>query len=278
MRRMSRTAGARSRAAALAVLGAALLLAPRALGYDGPVGVTFAAPWIGKEPGSEAALLERIEILSELRTDPAWSRDPANARRAFPTGFTATEARTRMRLRLRNGAPSPLRATILFPFHASATEGTGFTRPSESSATIDGSPAGSAPAIVELGRSDQFAFRGVLLRVDLAALATRDIEVSATHALAVSPAWYHFEFRTGFAPDRMSAGFRPLLNDATSVRFRLASPDPALTAARLRYRICRIGDPACDERAGTLADINARFAQARIPSSRLAAILVDRSD
>jgi hypothetical protein len=233
--------------AALAV--ALALAAGTAAAYDGPVGVTLLAPWIGRGALARDVRLERLEIVSEIAVDTGW--DPVrDARgRAFPDGFVATIATTQMRLELANGGAREVRARLIVPFRASATPGTGFVAPDSFAAVQNGKPLAVPAAPRELHRAGMFAVRGYPLDVVLAAGGTAAVEVTVRHPLAMNPSWYRFELGTPPLPRDTAHRFRVLADARTIVTLALAPGDAALAGWELGVRLCSGGGKCADHRA-----------------------------
>jgi hypothetical protein len=251
---------------ARAALAVALALAVEAAAaYDGPVGVTLLAPWIGRGALAQDVRLERLEVSSEIAVDTRW--DPVrDARgRAFPDGFVATIATTRMRLDLANGGAREVRARLVVPFRASATPGTGFVAPESFAAVQNGSPLAVPAAPRELQRSGMFAVRGYPLDVLLPAGGTATVEVTARHRLAVNPAWYQFEVGAPPLPRDTAHRFRVAADARTAVGLALAPGDAALAGRELGVRLCSGGGKCADHRAQFREMDRAWFA-ARLPA------------
>jgi hypothetical protein len=257
--------------AALAV--ALVLAAGEAAAYDGPAGVTLLAPWIGRGALARDVRLERLDVASEIAVDAQW--DPArDARgRAFPDGFVATIATTRMRLDLANGGAREVRARLIFPFRASAAPGTGFVAPESFAATQDGKALAVPVAPRELQRSGVVAVRAYPLDVVLAASGTSVVQITVRHPLAINPAWYRFEAGTPPLPRDTAHRFRVLADARTAVTLALAPGDAALADRAVTVRICT-GSGECTEHAGRLAALERAWFAARLPAG-LAAVNVD---
>jgi hypothetical protein len=239
--------------AALAV--ALALAAEAAAAYDGPAGVTLLAPWIGRGALAREVRLERLEVASEIAVDAKW--DPVrDARgRAFPAGFVATVATTRMQLELANGGAREVRARLIVPFRASATPGTGFVAPESFAVRQNGTPL-AVPAVPrELHRSGMFAVRGYSLDVVLAPGGTGAVEVTVRHPLATNPAWYRFELGAPPLPRDTAHRYRMLADSRTAVAIAVSSSDAALGWRATRVRICG-ADGDCANHRARLAELD----------------------
>jgi hypothetical protein len=249
--------------AALAV--ALALAAAAAAAYDGPAGVTLLAPWIGRGALAREVRLERLEVASEIAVDAKW--DPArDARgRAFPAGFVATVATTRMQLELANGGAREVRARLVFPFRASATPGTGFVAPESFAARQNGAPL-AVPAVPrELHRSGMFAVRGYPLDVVLAAGGTGSVEVTVRHPLATNPAWYRFELGAPPLPRDTAHRYRMFADSRTAVAIAVSSNDATLAERATRIRSCG-GKGDCITYHARLAELDGAWFAARLPA------------
>jgi hypothetical protein len=248
------------------------LAAGAAVAYDGPVGVTLLAPWIGRGALARDVRLDRLEVSSEIAVDTRW--DPArDARgRAFPDGFVATIATTRMRLELANGGPREVRARLVIPFRASATPGTGFVAPETFAAVQDGRPLAVAAAPRELQRSGMFAVRGYPLDVLLAAGGTAAVEVTVRHALAMNPSWYRFELGAPPLPRDTAHRFRVLADARTAIGLALEPGDEALADRAVVVRICT-GGGACADHSARLRGLDRAWFGARLPGGAVSVLL-----
>ena len=98
--------------------------------YDGPVGVTFRAPAIDQK-AMPFVRLKAVKIETKIMLDESWSMAKDGKGRAFPDGFFATLAESRMEYQLQNQSRETIKAVLLFPYDAAKTPGTGFTEPLE---------------------------------------------------------------------------------------------------------------------------------------------------
>jgi hypothetical protein len=255
---------------ARATLAVALaVVVEAAAAYDGPVGVTLLAPWIGRGALAREVRMERLEVASEIAIDARW--DPArDARgRAFPDGFVATIATTRMRLELVNGGARDVRARVVIPFRASATPGTGFVAPESFAALQDGNPIAVPAAPRELHRAGMFAVRGYPLDVVLAAGGTGVVEVTVRHPLATNPSWYRFEVGTPPLPRDTAHRFRVFADARTAVALALAPGDASLAGRDVAVQICSGGGECTGHRA-PLRDLDRAWFAARLPAGPVA--------
>jgi hypothetical protein len=236
-----------------------------AAAYDGPVGVTLLAPWIGRGALARDVRLERLDVATEIAVDTRW--DPArDARdRAFPDAFVATIATTRMRLELANGGAREVRVRLVVPFRASATAGTGFVGPESVAAVQDGKPLAVPAAPRELQRSGMFAVRAFPVDAVIAAGGTARVEVTVRHRLAVNPSWYRFEIGAPPLPRDTAHRYRVLVDARTAVALSLAPGDGALADRAAAARLCTAGGACADHRA-RLMELDRAWFEARLPA------------
>jgi hypothetical protein len=258
---------------ARAALAVALAIAVEAAAaYEGPAGVTLLAPWIGRGALAREVRLERLDVSSEIVLDPRWDPAQHGRGRAFPDGFVATVAVTRMRLELANGGAREVRARLIVPFRASATLGTGFVAPESFAALQDGSPLAIPAVPRELHRAGMFAVRAYPLDVAIAAGGTTVVEVAARHPLAMNPAWYRFELGTPPLPRDTAHRYRVLADSRTAFALALASPDPSLGRRDCRVRICG-GKGDCTTHRARLAELDSSWFATRLPAGSVSVLL-----
>ena len=168
----------------------AFAFVPTTSGYDGPVGVTFRSLFIENGAGIDVVVLEGISVQEKVRIDDNWSLKIEGKNRAFPDEFMATIADSHIIFRISNRGNRNVKTNILIPYDASDKIGTGFTEPLHIAVSFDGRPA-SIFRGPELARG-MMKVRSYRVPAELPARSTITLTVTASHHLAVNPAWYQF--------------------------------------------------------------------------------------
>ncbi len=199
------------------------LFTSNAFPYDGPVGVTFRAPYIAKSVGGNVVVLEGISVRAQVRIDNGWSMKVEGKGRAFPDRFIATIAESEITFSLRNQGGKSVKTSILVPFDCSNTIGTGFTEPFSVTALLNGRPVSYSRG-PELSRG-MFKVRSYRFPVEIPAGATVAFKIETSHPLAVNPAWYQFICADQYAN---FPGFQSLATNGCSLDFEFDPADEKL--------------------------------------------------
>ncbi len=217
--------------------------------YDGPAGVTFRAPFIEQGKDIETVALEGIQIQTKVRPDDKWSPAIDGKNRAFPDKFEATIADSSMMFRLRNQGSQKVKTNLLVPFDASDKSGTGFTEPLSIHAFADGAP-------VDLYRGPEVArgmmkIRSFRIPVEISPGTAITLLVSASHPLAVNPAWFQFvcaDARLNFK------NYKSLTASGCSLEFDLDPADERLKKRLLEFqwKTLFLEKPVKEQRHGAL--------------------------
>ncbi len=199
------------------------LFIPEVSSYDGPAGVTFRAPFISGSAGSQVFLAESIAVRVKVRIDNAWSMKVEGKGRAFPDQFIATIADSEITFSLRNQGRKGVKTNVLIPFDSSNTVGTGFTEPFSLAAFVDGKSVAASRG-PDLARG-MFKVRSYRVAVEIPAGSTISFKITASHPLAVHPAWYQFICSD---QDSKFPDFRSLTKDGCSIDFEFDPSDEKL--------------------------------------------------
>lgn len=213
----------------VAILSFYLSMTSRSMAYDGPVGVTFRAPFIEQKPDTEAFVLEQISIRAKVRIDNKWLLETDGKGRAFPDSFLATVADSEIIFTLRNRNKRRVLANILIPFDASGTSGTGFIEPLSISISLDNQ-------LLDISWGPDhprgmFSIRSYRVPLEIPAETTATLKIEASHPLAINPAWYQFICTD---PYLRFSNFRNLARQGCDLEFEFESVDSRLQNQTLK--------------------------------------------